>query len=193
MKPSPTLKRTFLFGILILVAAALLGRSVAHGYLHPADPLILLAAIYLPTPAALAAVGVASVAADLLKGYYLLAPVTLVIKLLMVWATKKLLKLPLAKKSPEIAVLPALLIPVPGFFLAELIFRLCIGMGAAAFGSTAAVTLKADLVQAAAGMLIFLLLYALINGIRTAREEVRRQKEARQQAEEQEESTDENA
>lgn len=188
MKLSPTLKKSILFGVLILVAAALLGRGVAHGYLHPADPLILLAAFWLPTPAALVTVGVASAAADLLLGYWLLAPVTLILKLLMVWAAKGLLKTPLAQKNPEIAALPALLIPVPGFWLAEVVFQLCNGKGLASFGIAAAATLKADLVQAVASILIFFLLYALVNGIRTARQEVRRQKEAQKQ----EEPTDEN-
>ena len=80
MKQSKTLLRTFLFFIFIFLAA-LAGLPTAYGYLHPADPLILLAAMLLPAPHALLATGFGSVLADVFKGFYLLAPVTLALKL----------------------------------------------------------------------------------------------------------------
>ena len=174
-------KTALLFGALIFLAA-LVGQGTAYGYLHPADPLILLAGMLLPTPHAMISVGVASLLADIGKGYYLLAPITLIIKLLMVWAVKLLLKTRPAQKFPEIMTALAALIPVPGYYLGELIYQLCTGKGLASF-ATAAVTLRKDLVQAVASILLFIIIYDLYKGIKAGREEVRRLKEQQKEEE----------
>lgn len=163
------------FGILIFLAA-LIGQPTAHGYLHPADPLILLAAVLLPLPQSMVAAGLAGLLADLAKGYYLLSPFTLIIKLLMVLAVKGLLKTKSAQKHPELMVSVAALIPVPGYYLAELLYQLITGNGASSFAN-AAVTLQKNTVQAAAGVLLFILLYDLYKGIKAGTEAVRRQEE----------------
>lgn len=181
MKNNKTLNRTILFAILIFFAA-LIGQGTAHGYIHPADPIIMLAAMLLPTPYALAGAGLASVAADLIKGYYLLAPATLIIKMLTVLAVKGLLTLKPAQKHPELMASAAALVPVPGYYLAEAIYQLCIGKGAAAF-TTATVTLQKNLVQGVAGILVFIFIYDIYKGIQAGRQEVRRMKAAEQQKE----------
>ena len=56
MKLSKTVKQILILGILMLVGA-LIGQPTAQGYLHAADVFILLAAILLPTPHAMAAAG----------------------------------------------------------------------------------------------------------------------------------------
>lgn len=175
-------KSAVIFGILIFLAA-LVGQGTAYGYIHPADPLILLAGMLLPLPHAMVSVGAASLLADIAKGYYLLAPVTLIIKLLMIWAVKALLKTDLAKKFPEIMASIAALIPVPGYYLAELIHQLCTGGKLASF-ATAAVTLRKDSVQAVASILLFIVIYDIYKGIKAGREEVRRLKEAEKEKEE---------
>ena len=169
------LKSAVIFGIFIFLAA-MVGQGTAHGYLHPADPIILLAAFLLPTPYAMIGAGAASLLADLLKGYYLLAPVTLAIKLLMVLAVKGLLRTRPAQKFPELTVSVAALIPVPGYYLSELLYQFVIGKKAAAF-TAAAVTLRKDLIQGFAGILLFILLYDAYKGIKNAKEELRKQKE----------------
>lgn len=179
MKTSKNITRAVLFGVLIFLAA-LVGPRVAHGYIHPADPLIVLAAMLLPAPHALIAAGVASVAVDLLKGLYLLSPATLIIKLLMVLAVKGLLKTKPAQKFPELMASLAALIPVPGYYLSELIYQLIRGQGAAAF-SAATVTLRSDLIQAGASVLLFVFIYDLYKGIKAGREEVRRLKAENQE------------
>ncbi|MBQ8893456.1 MAG: ECF transporter S component [Clostridia bacterium] len=179
MKISKNTKRSLVFGGLILLAA-LIGQRVAHGYIHPADPIIILAAMMLPLPHALAAVGIASVAADLIKGFWLLAPATLIIKLLMVWVVKALLKTGPAQKHPELISAVPLFFPVPGYYLSESINQLIQGKGLAAFGE-AAVTLQADLVQAAAGVLVLVFVYDLLKGIKAGRDEVRRLKEEKKE------------
>ncbi len=164
MKFDRNMKRAILFGVLILLAA-MLGQPFAHGYMHPADPLILLAAVFLPAPHALIACGAASVAADLFKGYYLLAPITLLIKLLMVWAAKKLYAWRLAKNHPEMMVSLAALIPVPCYYLAELVFQLIQKSGIESF-ALAAETLPKNLIQGAASLLLFILIHDLCKSFR---------------------------
>lgn len=189
MKISKETKRALLLGILILFLS-LIGQRVAHGYLHPADPIVMLAAMLLPLPHAMIAAGVAGVAVDLIKGLYLLSPATLIAKLLMVLAVHFLLKTKPAQKHPELITAPAALIPAPIYYLAELINQLILGKGLAAF-SAAAITLQSDLVQAAAGILIYIFLYDLYKGIKAGREEMRRIKA--QEAAAKEETPDENA
>lgn len=183
MKNNKALKRTILFAILIFFAA-LIGQGTAHGYIHPADPIIMLAAMLLPTPYALAGAGLASAAADLFKGYYLLAPATLIIKLLMVLTVKGLLTLKPAQKYPELMASAAALVPVPGYYLAEMLYQLCTGRGVAAFAN-ATITLQKNAVQGVAGILLFIIIYDVYKGIQAGRAEVRRLKEAEQQKEDQ--------
>ena len=173
VKQSKTLLHTFLFFIFIFLAA-LAGLPTAYGYLHPADPLILLAALLLPAPHALLAAGFGSVLADVFKGFYLLAPVTLALKLLMVLAARALLHTRAAQKHPECMILPAFLIPVAGYYLAEAIALLIGGEGSAAF-LLAAGTLRKDLIQAAASALLFILIYDIYKGVEAGRAEFRRQ------------------
>ncbi|MBQ7034120.1 MAG: ECF transporter S component [Clostridia bacterium] len=159
MKLDRNMKRAILFFVLILLAA-MLGQPFAHGYMHPADPLVLLAAIFLPAPHALIACGAASMAADLFKGYMILAPITLLIKLLMVWAAKKLYGAKLAKNHPEMLASFAALIPIPCYYLAELIFQLIQKSGMDAF-TLAAETLPKNLIQGFASLLLFILIHDL--------------------------------
>ena len=162
------IKRTLPLALLMLVAAWL-GQSTANGYLHGADIFILLACVILPTPHAAVAAGLTGALADCLKGYSGLALLTLVIKVLMVLLGKALLKTALGKKYPEIAVAPAALVPVAGYFLYKLVFHLIIGEGLGAF-AIAAGTLQKDLIQAGASFLLFVFIYDLYMGIRAAKE-----------------------
>lgn len=176
MKSNKTLRKAILFGVLIFLAG-LIGQPTAHGYLHPADPLVLLAAVVLPFPYAAAAAGGAGILADLVRGYYLLSPCTLIIRVLMVLAVKGLLKTRPAEKYPELMASAAAFIPVAGYYLSELIYQLCIGGGLSAF-SVAAVTLRKDLIQAAASVLLFVFLYDIYKGVQAGRETLRRKKAA---------------
>ncbi len=164
MKFDRNMKRAILFFVLILLAA-MLGQPFAHGYMHPADPLILLAAIFLPAPHALIACGGASLAADLFKGYFILAPITLLIKLLMVWAAKKLYTAKFAEKHPEMLTSLAALIPIPCYYLAELLFQLIQKSGAESF-ALAAETLPKNLIQGSASLLLFILIHDLCKSFR---------------------------
>ncbi len=169
MKMQKQTKSAVIFGILLFLAA-LIGQRVAHGYIHPADPIVLLAAMLLPTPHAMVATGVTGVAVDLIKGLYLLSPATLLVRLTMVLAVKALLKTKPARKHPELMASAAALVPVPLYYLAEVINQLIHGQKLASFGA-ATITLQADLVQAVASILIFIFIYDLYKGIQAGRAE----------------------
>lgn len=168
----------------LVFLGAFAGLRTANGALHFADPVIMLVSILMPTPYALVSVGVGSLAADLARGFYLLAPATFVIKLLMVLAVKGLQKTEKAKKFPEIITSPALLIPVPGYYLAKVVELLCREKGFSAFGE-AAVTFRKDLVQAVGSILIYFLLYHIVTSFIEFRKSLRAKK-AEEPQEEQE-------
>ncbi len=161
IKLSRNIKYALAF-FLAIFFAGLAGQPFPHGYLHPADPLVMMAAVVLPTPYALAVSAVACVAMDLIKGYYLLSITTLVIKILMVLAVKALLKLPAAEKYPDLIVAPVALIPVPCYYLSIALETYFIGakpLAEAFFYATR--TLGKDLIQGAAGLLLFMILYSI--------------------------------
>ena len=73
-----------LFAALIFLATAYLPRiPTALGYVHLGDGFVLLAAAWLPLPYAIAAAAVGGGLADLLTGYAIWLPATVVIKALM--------------------------------------------------------------------------------------------------------------
>ncbi len=173
MKLSKTVKQTLILGILMLVGA-LIGQPTAQGYLHAADVFILLAAILLPTPHAMAAAGMSGALADLLKGYWSLAPFTLFIKVGMVLLAKAFMKTKVAKEHPEIAVAPAALVPVAGYYLYAACINLLGGNGLASFGLAVA-CLKKDLLQAGGSILLAVFVYDLYMGIRSGKEALKEQ------------------
>lgn len=175
------LKKTILFGVLILILM-LIGRPTAFGYLHPADPLVLLAALMLPAPYAMLAAGIAGAAADLLKGYYLLAPLTLILRILMVLLVKKLSSLSPAKKHEELLAAPAAFLPVVLYFLGELIFGLLAGAKEAAWASALG-TLNKNLIQAAASVLLFIFIYDMVKGFSAARAQMKAEKKSSERSE----------
>ncbi|MBQ7089646.1 MAG: ECF transporter S component [Clostridia bacterium] len=176
-------------GALIFILS-LIGQPTLQGYIHPADPFVLLAATRLPTKQALLACGIASAASDLLKGYYATAPFTLAIKLLMVLAVKALLQLKGAKKNPELMVSIAALIPVPGYYAAQLIkWQVYSWISGHAYKPLywANASLTKNLIQAVASVLIFIVLCDLIKGWRKVKQTAAEIK-AEQQKEKEEQS-----
>lgn len=152
---------------LAIFFAGLVGQPFPHGYLHPADPLVMLSAVVLPAPYALAVSALACVAVDLVKGYYLLSITTLLIKILMVLAIKGLLKTNAAKTYPDLVLAPTALIPVPCYYLSialEAHFLSKIPLAEAFAYATR--TLGKDLVQGTASLLLFMILYTIYKKIK---------------------------
>ena len=94
-----------------------------------------------------------------------MAPITLIIKLLMVWAAKKLYAAMPAQNHPEMLTSLAALIPIPCYYLAELLFQLIQKSGMESF-ALAAETLTKNLIQGAASLLLFILIHDLCKSFR---------------------------
>lgn len=143
---------------------ALAGQTFPEGYFHIADPLVMMGAVVLPLPYALIVSALACAAVDLIKGYTLLAITTLIAKPLLVLAVKGLLKLPTAKKFPDLIAAPAALISIPLYYLGAAIDyfynHLPNGSISDALGYATRV-LQKETVQAFLGILIFILLYGI--------------------------------
>ncbi len=168
MKKAKKISSPLKHGCLIFLLS-FIGQSTLQGYIHPADPFVLLAAMRLPTKQAILACGIASALADILKGYYYTAPFTFIIKVLMVLAVRYLMNRPAAQKHSELWVSAAALIPVPGYFIAQLIkWQVYSWVTDHAYNPLywAVASLQKNLIQAVASILIFLLLYDLIKGFR---------------------------
>ncbi len=150
-----TFKRCLLFGALIFLLL-MAGQRTAHGYLHAADPFMMLSALYLPLPHSLILSLGAGLIADLAKTRYLLIPASLLIRAGMILLIRLIRKHWGARKNAELAYAPVALLPVAGYYFYELLMQLFAGKGAAAF-ALAASTLRKDLIQGVAGILIFIL------------------------------------
>lgn len=127
------------------------------GYIHLGDAMVYLAAVLLPTPYAVAAAAIGGALADILSGAAIWALPTVIIKSLMVlFFTAKSDRL-LCRRNC-LAPLPAGLVGVVGYFLAEVaIVVLSDGtLQAAVVGGLAAVL--PNMVQEIAGGIAFVLI-----------------------------------
>lgn len=90
------------------------------GYVHLGDAVIFLAACIMPLPYACAVAAVGAGLADIISGFAIWAPATIIIKILLVLMfTSKRDKI-LCKRN-AIALIPALIITVAGYYVAEAI------------------------------------------------------------------------
>ncbi len=146
-----------LFAALCCAATTFIKIPTALGYMNAGDAVVLLGAFLLgPGWGALAA-GLGSALADLLAGYALYAPGTLVIKALMALAAGALLRRLGSRKPLPASILAGVtaeLIMIAGYFLYEC-FPL--GYGAAALGSIPTNCLQAVFGAAAASALFLAL------------------------------------
>lgn len=148
---------------------ALAGQPFPEGYFHLADPLVMMAAVVLPLPYGLILSVLACATVDLIKGYTLLAITTVLAKMILVLAVKGLLKLPAAKKFPDLVAAPAALIAIPCYYLGAAFdsfyntftqdVPLEKQLGSAL--SYATRVLQKEAVQAVLGLLIFILLFGI--------------------------------
>jgi uncharacterized repeat protein (TIGR04002 family) len=148
-----------LFTALILVATAYLPRIPigSGGYIHVGDAVIYLAASFLPKRLAMAAGGLGGALADLLSGFALWAPFTLVIKMGLV--------LPFTGRSEKLlcarniaAPFAAFPVTVGGYYVAEWILT-----GSA---SVPAVSLPYNALQAAGSAALYFFVAARMDRAR---------------------------
>ena len=107
-----------LFAALIYVATCYIKIPTLNGYVHIGDGLIFLVASLLPAPYAIAAAAIGGSLGDILGGYFIWVPATVLIKALTAAAfsskTKKIISL-----RNLLAIIPALFLCVGGYYLYE--------------------------------------------------------------------------
>ena len=118
------------------------------GYVHLGDTMIYIAAAFLPTPYAMAAAGIGGCFADLLAGYTIYAPFTIIAKMLLAVAFSNKDDKILSKRN-KIAPLSAIITTPAVYFFADIVL---FGTGAAISG------IIWSLAQATASIILF---YAL--------------------------------
>ena len=158
MKKSKTIKHLTYSAIL----AALIFLSTAYlamplpvlGYVHLGDGFILLAAAILPTPYAVGAAVIGAGAADIVSGYVIYLPATVIIKAITAMLVSSKDKKMISVRNLT-ALIPAVLVCCGGYYLYEsLIYK--------SFVSPIA-SVPFNLVQSALGGIIFVLLGVLID------------------------------
>ena len=137
-----------IFTALVFVITAYLHIPTYNGYVHCGDGFIILAACILPMPYSIAVGAIGALLADVITGYAIWAPGSMIIKgliaLLFSAKAKKILSL-----RNLIMLLPAALISALGYYLYEALIT-------ASFVASLA-GIPGSLVQAAASSLVFVL------------------------------------
>ena len=136
-----------IFSALVFVVTAYLHVPTYNGYVHFGDGFIFLAACILPMPYSIIVGVLGAMLADLLTGFAIWAPGSMLIKgllaLLFSCKTKKIISV-----RNLVMLLPAALISALGYYLYE---ALIIGSFAASLAG-----IPASLVQAAASSIVFI-------------------------------------
>lgn len=143
------------FAALIFISTAYLPRiPTALGYVHLGDGFVLLAAALLPTPYAVAAAAVGAGLADLLTGYAIWIPATVITKALMTLCFSHRSKCFSARNIT--GIVPATLINAAGYYFFQ-----------AAFISQSLIVPLADLpfnvIQTLVGGIVFLLVGSIFD------------------------------
>ena len=146
-----------------------------NGYIHVGDAAIYLAACLLPTPYALASAAIGGMLADSLGGFIIYIIPTVIIKaVISVFFSSKGTKL-LTKKN-IIALLPASLVTIIGYYIAEVVLvAISLSNGFSGFVETffssvpwvsAVYCIPANITQAVASAIVFVLLAIALDKIK---------------------------
>lgn len=160
-KIKPTVKRltySAIFAALIFLSTSYLSiRLPVMGYVHLGDGLILLAAALLPTPYAVGAAVIGAGIADVMSGYALYLPATVVIKALTALCVSSKTKRVITSRN-LISLIFAFMLCVGGYYLYEaLIYKSLVS-------PLASVPFNA--VQSVVGGVVFVLLGLMIDNNR---------------------------
>jgi uncharacterized repeat protein (TIGR04002 family) len=134
------------FTAVTAVTTAFIKIPMMSGFIHIGDTVIFLAAAMLPTPLAAAAAGIGAGAADLIAGYPIYIPATIIIKALMTLPFDS--KGKIITKRNTFAGLIAAIIGIGGYFLFELFL----------YGRGAFLSIPGNLLQEAASLAWFILI-----------------------------------
>jgi uncharacterized repeat protein (TIGR04002 family) len=134
------------FAAVITVTTAFIKIPMFNGFIHIGDTVIFLAAAILPAPLAAAASGIGAGAADLIAGYPIYIPATVIIKALMTLPFQA--KGKVICKRNIIGCIVAAIIGIVGYFLFELIM----------YGRGAFLSIPGNILQESASMAWFILI-----------------------------------
>lgn len=130
------------------------------GYIHPGDAIVILSGVLLGPVYGFLAAGIGSAMADLLGGYFLYVPITLIIKGLIALISGIIYrKIGTTKNTRFLAVILGgvtdIVLVAGGYFICEYFMY---GMGAAA-------SIPANLIQGFGGLIISAVLYPILIAI----------------------------
>lgn len=150
---------TALFLALTCVATLLIRipTPATGGYVHPGDAFVILCGVILGPGAGFLAAGLGSALADLFGGYVLYAPVTFVIKGLTALITALIFRTFHKKGFKPIAAVilggaADIILVTGGYFIFELLL----------YGISAVLSIPANLIQGASGLVLSAVLYPLL-------------------------------
>lgn len=131
------------------------------GYIHPGDAVVILSGVFLgPVYGALAG-GIGSCLADLIGGYFIYVPITLVIKGLVAFTSGLIyMKMSQSKKSKQMAVILGgvadIILVAGGYFLCEIPLYTA---------AAAAASIPANIIQGVSGLIIAVVLYPVLRAV----------------------------
>lgn len=135
------------------------------GYIHPGDAIVILAGIILGPVYGMLAGGIGSVLSDLIGGYFVYVPITLVIKGLVALVSGLIYqKMCRSGKKRYIAVILGgitdIVFVAGGYFICEFFL----------YGSGAAASIPANIIQGVGGLIISAVLYPVLIAIPDVRQ-----------------------
>ena len=130
------------------------------GYIHPGDAIVILAGIILGPVYGMLAGGIGSALSDLIGGYFVYVPITLVIKGLVALVSGLIYQ----KKNRYVAVILGgitdIVFVAGGYFICEFFL----------YGSGAAASIPANIIQGVGGLIISAVLYPVLIAIPDVRQ-----------------------
>lgn len=130
------------------------------GYIHPGDAIVILCGVILGPVWGFLAAGIGSCMADLLGGYFVYVPITLVIKCLVAFfSALAYQKLARTEKMRYVGVAAGgvldIILVAGGYFLCEYMM----------YGAGAAASIPANMIQGISGLVLSLVLYPVLMAV----------------------------
>lgn len=144
-----------MFAALIFVTTMFVKIPVVSGYIHFGDALLYIAALVLDAPYAIAAGVIGESLADLAGGYAMYMPATAIIKFIiaLIFTFSKTDSKKILSKKPVLMTVPAAIITVGGYFVADLIID----------KSYAIVDISGNVIQTVGSAVIFIIIAAALD------------------------------
>ena len=131
------------------------------GYIHPGDAIVILAGIILGPVYGMLAGGIGSALSDLIGGYFVYVPITLVIKGLVALVSGLIYqKMCRSGKKRYIGGITDIVFVAGGYFICEFFL----------YGSGAAASIPANIIQGVGGLIISAVLYPVLIAIPDVRQ-----------------------